>query len=364
MAEGRAAETRAVGEVMTEGGASLVFSRSSVAMVITNPNIRDNPIVYVNDAFTRLTGYGRDAVIGRNCRFLQGPETDAKAVDRVRRAIEAGRDVSVDLLNYRADGRTFLNRLVITPIHEEGGRLAYFLGIQKRLTEEDGAPAERAPASAAAPDPERERADDPLREIQRRVKNHLSMIIGMIRIQSRASDAPRDFATLSRRIETLQLLYEEMSLVPPAGDEDRIALGSYLSRVGNAVAHLDGRPGIRVTIDTVDATVAIDAATRLGLLASELLTNALQHAFVGRDFGSVEMRTTTLAQGGVRLTVADDGVGMAEVGPWPNEGSLGGRIVRRLLEGLEGSLHLGHGSKDGAGGTVVVVDVPARALRS
>jgi PAS domain S-box-containing protein len=354
MAEGRAAETRALGEVMTEGGASLVFSRSSVAMVITNPNIRDNPIVYVNDAFMRLTGYDRGAVIGRNCRFLQGPGTDAKAVDRVRRAIEAGRDVSVDLLNYRANGESFANRLVITPIHEEGGRLAYFLGIQKRLTEEDGALVD------AAPTPEAERADGQLREIQRRVKNHLSMIIGMIRIQSRASEAPRDFATLSRRIETLQLLYEEMSLVPPSGNEDRIALGSYLSRVGNAVAHLDGRPGIRVNVETVDVTVAIDAATRIGLLASELLTNALQHAFEGRDFGSVEMRMTTLAQGGVRLAVADDGMGMAGRGPWPNEETLGGRIVRRLVDGLEGSLHLGHG----AAGTVIVLDVPARALRS
>lgn len=359
MAEGQAAAMRALGEVMTEGGASLVFSRSSVAMVVTNPNIRDNPIVYVNDAFMRLTGYDRGAVIGRNCRFLQGPGTDAKAVDRLRRGIEAGRDVAVDLRNYRADGESFMNRLVITPITEEDGRLAYFLGIQKRLTEDDGLPADAADLTGGAGTPER--ADEQLREIQHRVKNHLSMIIGMIRMQSRASEAPREFATLSRRIESLQLLYEEMSLVPPGGgNEDTIALGSYLTRVGNAVAHLDGRPGIRVNIEAVDMTVGIDAATRIGLLASELLTNALQHAFEGRDFGSVEMRMTTLAQGGVRLTVADDGVGMADREPWPNEESLGGRIVSRLVDGLEGSLHLGHG----AAGTVVVLDVPARGLRS
>ena len=353
MAEDRAIDARAVGEVMSDRGASLVFSRSSVAMVITNPHIRDNPIVYVNDAFCRLTGYDRSAVIGRNCRFLQGPDTDAKAVDRVRRAVEAGRDVSVDLLNYRADGRSFLNRLVITPVEGDDGRLAYFLGIQKKLTEEDGAA--DPPPRAVVP----ERADDQLVEVQHRVKNHLSMIIGMIRMQSRASEAPREFATLSRRIESLQLLYEEMTRSAPDGNEDRIALGSYLTRVGNAVAHLDGRPGVRVNIDAVDMAVAIDAATRIGLLASELLTNALQHAFEGRDFGSVEMRMATLAQGGVRLTVADDGVGMGDEPDWPNDDTLGGRITGRLVEGLGGSLHLGRG----AAGTVVVVDVPARGLR-
>ncbi len=356
MADDRAADARAVGEVMSEGAASLVFSRSSVAMVITNPNIRDNPIVYVNDAFCHLSGYDRGAVIGRNCRFLQGPETDAKAVDRLRRAIEAERDVSVDLLNYRSDGASFVNRLVVTPIRDDDGRLAYFLGIQKRLGDEDG----EADATARSPrEVEAERIDAQLTEVQHRVKNHLSMIIGMIRIQARASDAPGEFATLSRRIESLQLLYEEMTRVPP-GAEERIALGSYLSRVGNAVAHIDGRPGIRVNIEAVDMTVAIDAATRIGLLASELLTNALQHAFHGRDLGSVEMRMGTLAHGGLRLTIADDGTGLPEGAPWPAPDTLGGRIVEQLVEGLGGTMRLGRGGI----GTVVIVDVPARGLRS
>ena len=356
MADDRAADARAVGEVMSEAGASRVFTRSSVAMVITNPNIRDNPIVYVNDAFCRLTGYERGAVIGRNCRFLQGSGTDAKAVDRLRRGIEAERDVAADLLNYRADGASFVNRLVITPIRDEDGRLAYFLGIQKRLTEEDDAPgaSERSPREVEA-----ERIDAQLTEVQHRVKNHLSMIIGMIRMQARASEAPQEFATLSRRIESLQLLYEEMTRVPPGGGEDHIALGSYLSRVGTAVAHIDGRPGIRFGMELVDMTVAIDAATRIGLLASELLTNALQHAFEERDFGSVEMRMGTLAQGGLRLTIADDGVGLPGGGPWPATDTLGGRIVEQLVEGLGGTIRLGRGGV----GTVVIVDVPARGLR-
>ena len=354
MPDDRPADARAVGEVMSDSGASLVFRRSSVAMVITNPNIRDNPIVYVNDAFTRLSGYDRGAVIGRNCRFLQGAGTDAKAVDRLRRGIEAGRDVSVDLLNYRADGEAFLNRLVISPVHDDHGVLAYFLGIQKRLSEGDD-PSTGARVEGTDP----ERADDQLLEVQHRVKNHLSMIIGMIRMQSRGSRAPEEFATLSRRVESLQLLYEEMTRVPPGGREGHIALGSYLSRVGHAVAHIDGRPGIRVDIETIDMTVAIDAATRIGLLASELLTNALQHAFAGRDFGRVEMRMARPAHGGLRLTVADDGVGLPEGRPWPGTDTLGGRIVGQLVEGLGGTV----GPARRAEGTLIVVEVPAQGLR-
>ena len=349
MADDRASDAEAVAEIMSDDAAVSVFNRSTVAMVITNPNLPDNPIVYVNRAFERLTGYERSAVIGRNCRFLQGPGTDPQDVDRIRRGIEAGRDVSVDLLNMRADGDGFLNRLSITPVRDEHGHLAYFLGIQRRLDEEGGG---RSVASKGL--------DEQLAEIQHRVKNHLSMIIGMIRMQSRASGAPLEFATLSRRIESLQLLYEEMTRRPPEGNADVIALGAYITRVGNAVAHIDGRPGIRVNVESADKTVAVDAATRIGLLASELLTNALQHAFQGRDFGSVELRMATLARGGLRLTVSDDGVGMPEDLAWPGDATLGGRIVGGLVEGLGGSLHITRG----AAGTVVVVDVPAEGLRN
>ncbi len=76
-------------------------------MVITDPNQPDNPIVFANEAFQRQTGYSREDIIGRNCRFLQGPETDRVTIDRLRAAIAGGEPITVDLLNYRADGTTF-----------------------------------------------------------------------------------------------------------------------------------------------------------------------------------------------------------------------------------------------------------------
>jgi PAS domain S-box-containing protein len=105
-------------------------------MAISDPTLPDNPIVYVNPAFELLTGYTRDEVLGRNCRFLQGPMTDEAQVARLREAIGAREKVSVDLLNHRKDGAPFWNRLLITPVSDSNGRLRYFFASQHDVTVE------------------------------------------------------------------------------------------------------------------------------------------------------------------------------------------------------------------------------------
>ena len=341
-------ERHPVAEVMDEAAADVAFSRATVSIVITNPNLPDNPIVYVNQAFEELTGYARSAVIGRNCRFLQGEATDPADVARIGEAIARRDEIGLDLLNYRADGEAFLNRLLLSPIFGDGGRLEYFMGIQKEMTARD--------VEAGA---DRDAAFDQLREIQARVREHLGGVIDTILHQADGEMGQDDFASLNRRIEALQILYEEIIRPAPFGRNDgRIALGAYLSRVGNAVAYLEGRPGVRVNIEMTDLGASVDLATRLGLLASELLTNALRHAFKGRAFGSVELRVTTLAQGGLRMSVSDDGVGLDADAAYPTGRSRGGRIVRRLVEGMDASIAVGRG----LAGTVVTVDVTAGAL--
>lgn len=99
-------------------------------MLITDPSQPENPIVFMNDAFTKLTGYTRDEVLGQNCRFLQGPATNADDVTRVRSAIARREAIEIDLLNYRKDGSTFWNRLLISPVFDETGKLTYFFASQ------------------------------------------------------------------------------------------------------------------------------------------------------------------------------------------------------------------------------------------
>ena len=89
--------------------------------VITDPSLPDNPIVFASQGFLTLTGYALNQILGRNCRFLQGPETDPAAVEKIRDAIHQGVDASVCLLNYRIDGSTFWNQVGIGLLGRLGG---------------------------------------------------------------------------------------------------------------------------------------------------------------------------------------------------------------------------------------------------
>ncbi|WP_135820463.1 PAS domain S-box protein [Halostella litorea] len=95
----------------------------------------DLPVIYANEAFTRITGYDMADVLGRNCRFLQGPDTDPDTVDRIREAIAAAEPVSVEIRNYRADGTRFWNALDVAPIRDADGDVTHYIGLQRDVTE-------------------------------------------------------------------------------------------------------------------------------------------------------------------------------------------------------------------------------------
>ncbi|WP_418312489.1 PAS domain-containing protein [Planococcus plakortidis] len=107
---------------------------SKVGTIVTDPEKEDNPIIYTNRTFTKMTGYEKGEILGRNCRFLQGPKTDPEAVDRLRQAIKNQEKVTVVLRNYRKDGTPFWNRLAITPVTVE--EKLYFIGTQTDITVE------------------------------------------------------------------------------------------------------------------------------------------------------------------------------------------------------------------------------------
>ncbi len=103
-------------------------------MVISDPRQHDNPVVFANDAFVRLSGYPREEIIGRNCRFLQGPETDPESTRRIRAAVQAAKPIEIDIRNRRKDGEVFWNRLLLAPVRDADGRLAFFFASQVDVT--------------------------------------------------------------------------------------------------------------------------------------------------------------------------------------------------------------------------------------
>lgn len=106
------------------------FQSAQQSFIVTDPSLPDNPIVFATQGFVKLTGYRLDQVLGRNCRFLQGPDTDKKAVDKIAKGIKEGKDTSTCLLNYKADGSTFWNHFLIAALRDLNNNVVYYVGAQ------------------------------------------------------------------------------------------------------------------------------------------------------------------------------------------------------------------------------------------
>nr|AML79502.1 putative LOV domain-containing protein [Woodsia ilvensis] len=130
-------ETRCTTAAAGPGGervvcSSLMLSLTKVqqSFVLANPHLPDSPIVHASEMFLRLTGYSREEVVGRNCRFLQGPDTDRRAVQLIGESLRAEKPCTVKLLNYRKDKTPFWNLLHIAPVRSSSGKVAFFAGVQ------------------------------------------------------------------------------------------------------------------------------------------------------------------------------------------------------------------------------------------
>ena len=103
-------------------------------MIVTDPRQHDNPVVFTNEAFCRLTGYSREEIVGRNCRFLQGRQTDPATISRIRQAVRDKAVLEIDIRNHRKSGEPFWNRLMMAPVRDAAGEVAYFVASQVDVT--------------------------------------------------------------------------------------------------------------------------------------------------------------------------------------------------------------------------------------
>ena len=153
---GRAGERAREG--ITEDLKQRAMDEAPVGITLSDPSLPDNPLVYVNESYTEMTGYARSEALGRNCRFLQGPGSDEGTVGEMREAIDAGEPVSVELVNYRKDGSSFWNRVDVAPLHDDDGEVSHYVGFQTDITDRKRAEA-AAKRYAVAASRERERLE-------------------------------------------------------------------------------------------------------------------------------------------------------------------------------------------------------------
>jgi PAS domain S-box-containing protein len=127
---------------------SAIASETNIATIITNPRLEDNPIIFANKAFLQLTGYTAEETVGRNCRFLQCAETDPDAVSQIRSAINDARTIEIDLQNRKKNGELFWNRLMLSPVRDRAGDVAYYFGAQIDVTDRYAAQVEISTTAA------------------------------------------------------------------------------------------------------------------------------------------------------------------------------------------------------------------------
>ena len=319
-----------------------------MAMIITDPRRLDNPIVFANDAFLKLTGYTRLEVTGRNCRFLQGPETDLAEVARVRAAIAAERDIHAELLNYRKDGSTFHNALFVSPVHDEDGRLLFFFASQLDVSDRYALQAERDRTRTAL-----DANALLLREVGHRARNDLQMISAMLVHQSGDSADPavrEALAVAIGRIDALAALYR----MPP-GDTAGHDLAELAREVAGTLVEASGRDDVALDLDLASVPIRGDAAGPLALILSETVSDALRHAFPDRP-GRLIVRLDRDDQA-VMLGIADDGIGLPD--PSGGHAAAGKGLVDVLVRQLDGARSV---EPAPTGGTRIVFRFPAARL--
>lgn len=331
-----------------------------MSMIITDPRKPDNPIVFANDSFLRLTGYAREEVIGRNCRFLQGPRTDPEAVAEVRTAVADGNDISIDLLNYRKDGSTFWNALYLSPVSNDKGELLFFFASQldvsdRKLSEQlIAADKERVEEAVKERTRELEAALETqtalLHEVDHRVKNNLQMVSSLILMQSRTiSDeaVKNSLTTMLERIEALSTVHRRLY---QSKDVSKFDVSDFARDLVSDLLAASGRSQIRSKLDLEPIVVPADKATPVALIVNELVTNALKHAFKDETPGSIGVRMSQ-PDGHLIIEVSDDGVGMdGKAG----DGTFGMRLIRQLGRQLHADVEW----RNTRPGTQVVVKMP------
>ncbi|MEL7690687.1 PAS domain-containing protein [Citromicrobium bathyomarinum] len=292
------------------------MAQTRMAVCLSDPNQPDQPIVFANRAFRRLTGYDEAEILGRNCRFLQGPKTNKHAVAKVREAIENEDVVVVELLNYRKDGTPFWNALHLGPIYDSQGNLIYFFGSQWDVSDVRAARAEERHAREMA------------RELSHRMKNMFAVISGIVNVMGRVRGVESEAAEINSRIQALGRAYETTL------DEASVGL-------------IDLGPAVKAILEPYDfddrleflgngAQVPFSAMSLIGLVLHELAANATRYgAWAGEGGGRVQLDWQR-SGGDVVLTWIE--TGGPTIDGVPADTGTGAKIMDRMVAAARGSI--------------------------
>jgi PAS domain S-box-containing protein len=284
--DARDAGDRLLASHPSEDPFAAAFKATRMPMLITDPQQPDNPIIFCNQAFALLTGYSAEELVGRNCRLLQGPHTDPAAVDKLREAIAAERDIAIDILNYRKDGSPFWNALFVSPVRDAAGDVIYFFASQLDFTSIKSKEQELAEARRSAEREVARRTRDLsealkaqtllVHEVDHRVKNNLLTIASIVKLQARMSETDivkRTLFSVLNRVEALSTVQRKLFT---SADLGRFDVSDFAKDLIEDLVGALKRDDIRMFMDLSPVLVPAVKASPLALIINELVLDAVR----------------------------------------------------------------------------------------
>jgi PAS domain S-box-containing protein len=362
---------RHISRMRDQGGVFVEAVRlTRMPMMVTDATLPGNPITFANTAMEELSGYSADELLGQDPHFMNGPKTDPEAVRRYQASMAEGRDENLELLQYRKDGTTFCAALFASPLDDGQGTVTNhflsYLDITRRHDAERDlrrltAELERRVAERTE---ELEQANARLREVDaerqmlmvevnHRAKNSLAVASSLLHIQARRQPDAAVKRLFEEACERLNAMARVHDLLSKAESAQQIDLAVYVGALCEALRALTG-DGERIELRAEaqqGIMLAADTAFPLGIVLTELVTNALKYAFPPPRRGSIVVGARRASEGRVEVLVRDDGVGMGA----PRDGSLGYGLVRSLTKQMRGDLDV-----RGEGGVSVTITFPDR----
>jgi PAS domain S-box-containing protein len=312
--------------------------------VVVSTMIEPEHILYANPAFETLSGQGRNELEGRSWRSLRATACGSQTAIALGDAVLLSSNLVGTFQIERRDGSTAIVEAYSNVILDDGDSPAFRLVALVDIGARDSEKLEQFELQI------REK-DARLLEMQHRVKNNLQMITALVRVEARKAQGRVDvtpFNRLAGRINSIQLVYK---LLSEAGRHDEVDLGVYLSEIASSIMHSSAVEGIRLSLKVDSFPVSVNVALPTGMVVNELLTNALKHAFVDRDGGTITLQSL-IEDKGCCVIVSDDGVGLPPGVSWPKQGKLGALIVQSLRQNANADISVV--SKPGAGLTVTI----------
>jgi PAS domain S-box-containing protein len=352
--------------VRQQGGIFVEAVRlTRMPMMVTDATLPGNPIVFANKAFLILSGYTLEEVLGQDPHFMNGAKTDPDAIQRYETAIKEGRDETLEILQYRKDGTPIRAMLFASPLSDGQGTVTNhflsYLDITRRFEAEENLRVltlelerrieartrelEATNGMLANLLAERERL---MIEVNHRAKNSLAIAASLLGIQGRRQPDHSVRALFEEAQQRLNAMARVHDLLSKSESSQRVDVATYVTDLCEALRPItenDDRVHMEARVEA-GVLIEADAAVPLGIVLTELVTNAVKHAFPAPASGMIVVQLQRREPRHAELMIRDNGIGMLH----HREGSLGYGLVRSLVQQINGDINI----KSDAGLTVTI----------